>query len=356
MSLHILGIETSCDETAAAVLTDKPEILSNIVASQISLHHRYGGVVPELASREHLRNIRSVVEMSLREAGTPLENVGAIAVTQGPGLIGSLLVGLSYAKALAYARNIPLVAINHLEGHIFAVELEHGPIPYPALILIVSGGHSSVIFSEKREEYNLVGQTRDDAAGEAFDKVAKLLGLGYPGGPIIDRLAERGDPKAFDFSIPRTSDGSLDLSFSGIKTAVARLVREHAVPTLESPGSDAPQLVLDLLASFQHVVVMTLLDRARKASSALVPQSVVLTGGVACNRALRRIFSDHFAEEGIPVLFPRPALTTDNAAMIAAAALPKVARGEFAGPDTNAFATLPLTQKRVVIPSPLINN
>lgn len=354
--MRILGIESSCDETAAAVLTDTPQLLSNVVASQISIHHQYGGVVPELASREHLRNIRSVVDAALQEAHTSLDEIGAVAVTQGPGLIGSLLVGVSYAKALAYARQIPLIPINHLEGHIFAVELEHGPLPYPALIFVVSGGHSSILYSERREDYQLVGETRDDAAGEAFDKVAKLLGLGYPGGPVIDRLSEKGSPRGFDFSISRTSDGSLDLSFSGIKTAVMRAVQERNIPRLESNQSGPPQIVLDLIASFQHTVVMTLLDRARRAAEALGPQSIVLTGGVACNRALRRTFSEYFGARGTPVLFPRPVLTTDNAAMIAAAALPKMERGEHAGFDLNAFASLPLTARRVAIPSPLINN
>jgi N6-L-threonylcarbamoyladenine synthase len=355
-TMLVLGIESSCDETAAAVLDDNARILSSIVASQVDVHHRYGGVVPELASREHLKNIRAVVEMALSEAALGISDLSAIAVTQGPGLIGSLLVGLSYAKALAFARNLPLVGINHLEGHVFSAELEHGPIPYPSLILIVSGGHSSLVFSRCREHYALAGQTRDDAAGEAYDKVAKLLGLGYPGGPIIDKLAENGNPRAFKFPIARSSDGSLDLSFSGLKTAVSRTVREHNIPIMKSPGEPPPSLVLDLLASFQHTVVMTLLDRARRFVEEIPVRSILLTGGVACNRYLRHSFTDYFQPRGISVLFARPALTTDNAAMIAAAALPKLLRGETAGMELNAFASFPLTQERIATRSRLINN
>lgn len=354
--MRILGIESSCDETAAAVLSSEPRILSNVVSAQVEIHNRYGGVVPELASREHLKNIRPVVDRALEQADITLSSIDAVAVTQGPGLIGSLLVGLCYAKAVAFALDIPVIGINHLEGHIFAVELEHGPFPYPALILIVSGGHSSIFFSERPEEYRLVGQTRDDAAGEAFDKVAKLLGLGYPGGPIIDQLAEQGDREAFPFSIPRISDGSLDLSFSGIKSAVARTVRKHSIPVVEHGSAEVPSSVRDLLASFQQTVVMTLVDRAKRASACLSPKSIVLSGGVACNRSLRDTFAAYFEPMGIRVLFPRPALTTDNAAMVAAAAIPKVLRGQCSSYDVNAFANLPLTTDRVNLPNRLINN
>jgi len=229
-------------------------------------------------------------------------------------------------------------------------------VPYPSLVLIISGGHSSLIYSPARERYVLAGQTRDDAAGEAYDKVAKLLGLGYPGGPIIDRMSEKGNPRAFRFPVPRSSDGSLDLSFSGLKTAVARAVREHKVPIMRSPDEPPPALVLDLLASFQQTVIMTLLDRAKRFIEEIPVKSILLTGGVACNRSLRRHFSDYFEGRGIPVLYPRPVLTTDNAAMIAAAALPKLLRGETAGMDLNAYASLPLTQERIGIRSRLINN
>jgi N6-L-threonylcarbamoyladenine synthase len=352
----VLGIESSCDETAAAVLDGASVVLSNVVASQVALHHRFGGVVPELASREHLKNIRTVVELALQEAAVSLSDIHGIGVTQGPGLIGSLLVGLSYAKALAFARRLPLVAVNHLEGHVFSVELEHGPVPYPSLVLIISGGHSSLIYSPARERYALAGQTRDDAAGEAYDKVAKLLGLGYPGGPIIDRMSEKGNPRAFRFPVPRSSDGSLDLSFSGLKTAVTRAVREHKVPIMKSLDEPPPAIVLDLLASFQQAVIMTLLDRAKRFIEEIPVKSILLTGGVACNRSLRRHFSDYFESRGIPVLYPRPVLTTDNAAMIAAAALPKLLRGETAAMDLNAYASLPLTQERIGIRSRLINN
>ena len=354
--MFLLGIESSCDETAAAVLTDEPRVLSSIVATQIAIHHPYGGVVPELASREHLRNIRPVVQQALAEARVELSGINYLAVTHAPGLIGSLLVGVTYAKALAFALGIPLIAVHHLEGHIFAAELEHGPFPYPSLILIVSGGHSSLLFSEKREQYGLVAQTRDDAAGEAYDKVAKLLGLGYPGGPIIDHLASEGNPKAYLLPMARFSDGSLDLSFSGIKTAVVRLVNDRRILKTASPKEPPSQEICDLAASFQHAVIGVLLDRVKRAAAHLAPRSIVLTGGVACNRGLRAVFQHYFEPGGIRVLFPRPEWTTDNAAMIAAAALPKALRGEYADLRTNAYATLPLTKERIFMPNPLKNN
>ncbi len=352
----ILGIESSCDETAAAVLSGEPQVLSSAVASQIDVHHAFGGVVPELASREHLRNIRPVVQQALREAAVELRDIECVAVTYAPGLIGSLLVGVTYAKALSFALGVPLVAVHHLEGHVFAAELEHGPFPYPALILIVSGGHSSLLFSEEREKYKLVAQTRDDAAGEAYDKVAKLLGLGYPGGPILDRLAAEGNPRAYPLPMARFSDGSLDLSFSGIKTAVVRLVAEQQIPRAAAADAPQPGEILDLAASFQYAVIGTLLDRVKRAAAHLSPRCVVLTGGVACNRGLRAAFREHFEPQGIRVLFPRPAWTTDNAAMIAAAALPKARRGEFADLRTSAYATVPLTRERIPMPNPLKNN
>lgn len=352
----ILGIESSCDETAAAVLTDEPRVLSSVVASQVTLHHSYGGVVPELASREHLKNIRPVVRQALEDAGTDFSQLNYIAVTYAPGLIGSLLVGVTYAKGLSYSLGIPLIPIHHLEGHIFAVELEHGPFPYPALILIVSGGHSTLVFSERREHYLLVARTRDDAAGEAYDKVAKLVGLGYPGGPVLDRLAAEGDAKAYPLPIARTSDGSLDLSFSGIKTAVMRLVQEQKIPAASPPGQEQPAEIKNLAASFQYTVIATLLDRVKRAARHLSPRSIILSGGVACNRGLREIFLSHFQAEGIPVLYPRPSWTTDNAAMIAAAALPKARRGECADSGLNAFASLPLTREKIALPNPLKNN
>jgi N6-L-threonylcarbamoyladenine synthase len=266
------------------------------------------------------------------------------------------LVGVTYAKGLAYSLGIPLIPIHHLEGHIFAAELEHGPFPYPALILIVSGGHSTLLFSERREHYLLVAKTRDDAAGEAYDKVAKLIGLGYPGGPIIDRLAAQGDPKAYALPIARTSDGSLDLSFSGIKTAVVRLVQEHKIPIAGPSDEQQSAEIRNLAASFQYAVIATLLDRVKRAARHLSPRSIILSGGVACNRGLRETFQQHFRSAGIPVLYPRPAWTTDNAAMIAAAAIPKAMRAEYADSRLNAFAALPLTREKIALPNPLKNN
>lgn len=343
--MYILGIETSCDETAAAVLKDGRQLLSNVVASQVKVHHEYGGVVPELASREHIKNISYVVAKALQDAQVERKQLDGIAVTQGPGLIGSLLVGLSYAKSMAYTLKIPLIPINHIEGHICSAFLEHAGIEYPLLALVVSGGHTALYFSPEPEQYRSIGQTRDDAAGEAFDKVAKLVGLGYPGGPIIDRLSEKGDPKAIGFSIPKITDGSLDFSFSGIKTAVLRYVQQEGIQKVNPKGNEPPKKVYDLLASFQHNVVATLLDRAVRAIEFAKPKSIILAGGVACNRLLREVFKKTFAEKGIPVYYPSPILTTDNAAMIAAAAYPKWPRYATAGRselDLNAQANLKL--------------
>jgi N6-L-threonylcarbamoyladenine synthase len=334
--MHILAIETSCDETAAAILRDGREILSSIVASQIKVHSTYGGVVPELASREHIKSISYVVKEAFKEAGLGYEQIDGIAVTQGPGLIGSLLVGLSYAKAMAYALKIPLVPVNHIEGHIYSAFLEHSDIQYPLLALVVSGGHTALYFSRKPEKYKIIGKTRDDAAGEAFDKVAKLLGLGYPGGPIIDRLAEKGNPKGVKLAMPKIKESysgkyaepgrRLDFSFSGIKTAVLRYVQQAGMQNVGARPENLTKPVYDLIASFQRVVVDTLLDRTRRAVEATHPASVILTGGVACNRWLRAAFQREFAARGLPVYYPSPRLTTDNAAMIAAAGYPKLQR------------------------------
>lgn len=320
----ILGIETSCDETAAALLRNEREVLSNVVASQIDVHRQYGGVVPELASREHIRNIDYIVDRAFAQAGLKRSDIHGIAVTQGPGLIGSLLVGLSYAKAMAYLLQVPVVPVNHIEGHICSAYIEN-QVEWPVLALVVSGGHTALYFSPEPERYIAVARTRDDAAGEAFDKVAKLLGLGYPGGPIIDKLSEKGDPRAVPFSVPRFSDGSLDFSFSGLKTAALRWVQAHGIVPLR-PGEEPGPQVLNLAASFQRVVVDTLLDRTRRAAEKLAPRSITITGGVACNRLLRSEFARFFGERGVPVYYPRPIYTTDNAAMIAAAGYPKLKR------------------------------
>jgi N6-L-threonylcarbamoyladenine synthase len=334
----VLGLESSCDETAAALVEDGHAILSNVVASQVETHSSFGGVVPELASREHLRNIGFVVRKAFDDAGKNYGHIDGIAVTQGPGLIGSLLVGLSYAKAMAFALEKPLVPINHIEGHIYSAFIEHPEIAYPILALVVSGGHTSLIVSPEPERYRLIARTRDDAAGEALDKLAKFLGLGYPGGPVIDRLAGQGDPRGFHFSIPKISDGSLDFSFSGFKTAALRYIQQASIKPCRSPKK-VPQKVLDLVASYQQAIVDTLVTQTRKAARQHCPRSILLVGGVACNSLLRRAFTDAFEEK---VYYPSPILTTDNAAMIAAAGTPKLRRGEAADLSLNAFADLPL--------------
>lgn len=351
--MRILGIESSCDETAAAVVEDGRRILSSIVASQLDTHAKYGGVVPELASREHLRAIVPVVREALVSAGTRLEDLSAIAVTEGPGLAGSLLVGITYAKALCFARGLPLIGVNHIEGHIHSVVLELALFfQFPALALVVSGGHTHLFEVREGFSYRLLGKTRDDAAGEAYDKVAKLLGYSYPGGPIIDQLAPYGDPRAVKFTAPKMKGNTLDFSFSGLKTAVLRWVEAHDMqdeiqarrrlknPTLEDWLCFTPRATLDLLASFQRTVIDELLRRAETSAQAIGAKALIIAGGVACNAGLRA------AAAGLglnfPVYFPTPGLSTDNAAMIAAAAFPKFERQEFAGFDLEAKANLVL--------------
>ncbi len=314
----VLGIETSCDETAAAVVADGRRILSNVVASQVAVHSPYGGVVPELASRHHLEAIVPVLEAALRESGLGFEGLDAIAVTQGPGLVGSLLVGLQAAKAIALVHAKPLVPVHHVAGHVQAALLAHGEIPLPALALVVSGGHTSLYRVPEEGVYRLLGKSRDDAAGEAFDKVAKLLGLGYPGGPIIDRLAGAGDAEAIAFKAARIKDGSADFSFSGIKTAVLLHVRREGIPPVADPVA-VPRQVLDLVASFQRAVVDALVRGLTRAAKTERPRSLILSGGVAANSLLRRETERAARELGLPAFIPPLALTTDNAAMIAAA-------------------------------------
>ncbi|MEO8100608.1 MAG: tRNA (adenosine(37)-N6)-threonylcarbamoyltransferase complex transferase subunit TsaD [Acidobacteriota bacterium] len=341
--MRILAIESSCDETAAAVVEDSSRILSSVVSSQIATHARYGGVVPELASREHLRAIVPAVRMALEQAETRLEDLDAIAVTEGPGLVGSLLVGITYAKALAAVHHLPLIGVNHIEGHIHAVASQN-PVQYPALALVVSGGHTHLYEVQEGFHYRLLGKTRDDAAGEAFDKVAKLLGFGYPGGPVVDLLAPHGDPRAVKFTLANMKGNTLDFSFSGIKTAVLRwfearnmaaevaerkaLLAKTPNPSLEQWLAVTPQDTLDVLASFQYTVIEELLRRAKKSAEEIHARALIISGGVACNTGLRR------AAERLhlpyPVYFPAAGLSTDNAAMIGAAAFPKLARGEFA--------------------------
>jgi N6-L-threonylcarbamoyladenine synthase len=331
----VLGIETSCDETAAAIVKDGREILSNVIYSQVQTHMPYGGVVPEIASREHLVKIRPIVDQAFRDAGMSLGDIDGIAATSGPGLIGSLLVGLTYAKALSFSTRKPLAAVNHIEGHIYSVSFEHPGVEFPSLALVVSGGHTNLFWVESEThdfrhlKYRLVGRTRDDAAGEAYDKVAKLMGLSYPGGPIIDRLARTGNPSAIRFSIPKISDGSLDFSFSGIKTAVLNMLKEN-------PNLKEDPLRLDLLASFQESVVNMLWSTTSRAAAELQPRSIMLSGGVAANSRLREAFTTRAAEAGLKFYYPRPILTTDNAAMIAAAGTARLMRGEIAEIDVNA--------------------
>jgi N6-L-threonylcarbamoyladenine synthase len=378
MSVRILGIESSCDETAAAVVADGREILSTVVASQIEVHRKYGGVVPELASREHLRQIVPVVREALAQAGMPLQDVDAIGVTHGPGLVGALLVGITYGKTLAAALHKPLVPVNHLEGHVHAVFLEAhkaGRAPkLPAVCLIVSGGHTvlyevtegnaqpelAVPRVSETFQYRKIGQTRDDAAGEAYDKVAKLLGLGYPGGPILDRLAAAANsvPAPVKFGPTKTRGNALDFSFSGLKTAVLYHVREHAeyAPEIESREEAlargerkyeqllplcSPQ-TLALVREFQNAVVRDLVDRTMAAAEELSVESVLVSGGVAANSQLRATFEERGKAKGLEVFFPSRALSTDNAAMIAAAAYFRFRAGEFADTSLNADPSLKL--------------
>ena len=335
----VLGIESSCDETAAAVVEGGRVIRSNIIASQVATHAPFGGVVPELASREHLDRIAPVVTSALNEAGVTLESVDGIAVTQGPGLIGSLLVGISFAKSLAMVADKPIVGVNHIEGHIYSVVFENPPIEYPAVALIVSGGHTTLFLIPEEGSYAVLGRTRDDAAGEAYDKVAKLLGLGYPGGPAIDLLARSGDPRAAElvFTLPRMNSPNLDFSFSGLKTAVLRYVRDNGIEPV-SNGGDPEQRIVDLVASFQDKVIRSLLARLRTGIRRHKPHTIILAGGVACNSALRSAVD---AEDfGAPVCYPSPILTTDNAAMIAAAGYARLARGENHGLEFPASTSM----------------
>jgi N6-L-threonylcarbamoyladenine synthase len=337
----VLGIETSCDETAAAIVRNGCEIVSSVIASQIETHKRFGGVVPELASREHLDKIVPIVDEAFERAGMQPHQIDGIAVTVGPGLVGSLLVGVSYAKAMAFALQKPLVGVNHIEGHVYSVAFENPPVEYPALALIVSGGHSNLFFVPAPGKYKVLARTRDDAAGEAFDKVAKMIGLGYPGGPIIERLAREGNPRAVKFSLPRMGDGSPDFSFSGLKTAVTKHVRETGLQPVAN-GEQPSQAIKDLAASFQNVVVRSLVGTTERVAADYRPKTLIVAGGVACNGALREASRQAADRLAVPVYFPSPHLSTDNAAMIAAAGTVKLRAGERAGFDLNADVTLRL--------------
>ncbi|MEO7538779.1 MAG: tRNA (adenosine(37)-N6)-threonylcarbamoyltransferase complex transferase subunit TsaD [Pyrinomonadaceae bacterium] len=323
----VLGIESSCDETAAAVVRNGREILSSVIASQIDMHRPWGGVVPELASREHLEKIEPIVTAALADAHVTVGEVDAIAVTQGPGLVGSLLVGVCYAKSLAYALGIPFIGVNHIEGHVYSVVFDNPEAVYPALALIVSGGHTNIFYAPREGSYKVVSRTRDDAAGEAFDKVAKMLGLGYPGGPIIEKLALEGDASKVKFTQAKISDGRPDLSFSGLKTAVARYIRENGIEPLGS-GEKPSQTVKDLAASFQAAVVKALVNTLSKLAKDLDPKTIIVAGGVACNLALREAAGSAGQRIGVPVYFPSKHLSTDNAAMIAATGFAHMRRGD----------------------------
>ena len=348
--MRILGIETSCDETSAAVVDEtgdpaKPwAIRSNVVASQAAIHREWGGVVPELASRQHIRDICGVVDRALAEAGSTWRDLGAIAVTQGPGLVGSLLVGVSFAKAAAAAAGLPLVAVHHLAGHIESLVLQNGELPLPSIVLVVSGGHTSLYLVEQPGSYQLLSRTRDDAAGEAFDKVGKLLGLGYPGGPVIDRLARNGNDRAVALPTTRLTHadrnapelkGDLDFSFSGLKTAVLRHVRGHE-------GALTDQEIADIAASFQRVVVSALVERLFAAARRYGAKSVGVAGGVSANSRLREDLVARGKAREIPTFLPSMALSTDNAAMIAAAGFRRFRAGITASLDLNADAALTL--------------
>jgi N6-L-threonylcarbamoyladenine synthase len=376
--VNLLAIETSCDETAAALVAETGDaarpwrVQSSIVASQTAIHREWGGVVPELASRQHVRDICGVVEAALSEAGARTTDIGAVAVTQGPGLVGSLLVGVAFAKAFAWANNIPIIPVHHLAGHIESLTLAHGELPLPAAVLVVSGGHTSLYLVPEPGVYRLVGRTRDDAAGEAYDKVAKLLGLGYPGGPIIDRLARLGREDRFSFPVtrlthadrnaPRATGADLlpaavarrtDFSFSGLKTAVLRLVQErsashdrganHDRSANIAPGTAlSPEDVADICASFQRTVVEALLDRTFDAAKWLGARSVGIAGGVSANSRLRAEAEARGTRCGLPVFVPPIALSTDNAAMIGAAGLRLYRAGVVGSWEFNAEASLPL--------------
>lgn len=347
----ILGIETSCDETAAAIVADGTKVKSNVIYSQVATHQRFGGVVPEVASREHLTKIEEVVNAALSQANVSARDLDGIAVTQGPGLIGCLLVGINYAKGIAYAARKPIVGVNHIEGHVYSVAFEFPPPEYPALALIVSGGHTNLFLLPEPEKYKLIGRTRDDAAGEAFDKVSKLIGLGYPGGPAIDRFAHQGNKRAIIFPLAEIKDNRLDFSFSGLKTAVLRYVREQNIPTVANPAAPSAQ-ILDLCASFQNAVVRALVRSVRKAAEVHQPKTLLLAGGVACNSELRAAMQLLAAELKIPAYIPSPIYTTDNAAMIAAAGYPKLLRGEHAGLELSADLSLRLPNVDVEVIDP----
>ena len=335
----ILGLETSCDETSAAVVVDGREILSNTISSQIPVHQKFGGVVPEIASRKHVELISSVIRDALDTAEISLVDITAVAVTYGPGLVGALLVGVSSAKALAYTLGIPLIGVNHIESHIYANFLANPDLEFPLICLVVSGGHTELVYLESHGNYRLLGRTRDDAAGEAFDKVARAMGLGYPGGPLIDKLAASGNPQAVDFPRVLLEGDSLDFSFSGLKSSALNYLNKA-----EMKGETVNKA--DLAASFQQAVVDILVYKAMAAAARFKVKTIILAGGVASNSKLREELSKKAEQEGIFIQYPPPVLCTDNAAMVASAGYYKFKRGDTAPLTLNAVAALSLGQEK----------
>ncbi|MGB9628822.1 MAG: tRNA (adenosine(37)-N6)-threonylcarbamoyltransferase complex transferase subunit TsaD [Thermodesulfobacteriota bacterium] len=336
--MRILAIETSCDDTSAAVVLNGRKILSNVVSSQVDVHQKYGGVVPELASRKHIEMIVPIVSEALNRAETTLKEIDGIAVTQGPGLVGSLLVGLSFAKSIAFATGIPFVGVNHLEAHLSAIFLEESKPKFPYIGLVVSGGHTALFRVDGFGNYKRLGQTRDDAAGEAFDKVAKLLGLGYPGGPMIDHLSRQGNPKTVRF--PRASLGkeSLDFSFSGLKTAVVNYIKNHPEPSEGYPQN----FICDIVSSFQEAVIDVLIKKTFQAVRQQGIKKVVLSGGVAANQLLRERIKEEATDQKIRIYIPSPNFCTDNAAMVGVVGYEYLKRGIRSDLSLNAFSNLPL--------------
>lgn len=337
--MHLLGIDTSCDDTSAAVLKDGNIVLSNIINSQIKLHNPYGGVVPELASREHVRNIVPVVDEALSRAGVKITDIDGIAVTIGPGLVGSLLVGLYFAKALSYVNDIPMIAVNHLEGHILSILLEDSIPSFPFTALTVSGGHTSIYYVKNPGDYQLLGQTLDDAAGEAFDKVAKVLGLGYPGGGIIEKMSRSGQADAINFPRAYLSDDSYDFSFSGLKTSVSLYIDKWRKLDNKSPLKPG---IEDIAASFQEAIFDVLISKLVRAGLETNVSSVVLAGGVACNKTLREKLKKEAEKHGIEVFYPEPGFCTDNGAMIALSGYYRMINGEYADQSIDVRSRYPI--------------
>lgn len=336
--MKILAIESSCDETAAAVVEDGRQVRSNVISSQIELHRLYGGVVPEIASRKHIERINQVIEQALEDAGSTLEEIDAVGVTYGPGLVGALLVGVAEAKAISYARGLPLVGVHHIEGHISANYIEHPELEPPFLCLVVSGGHTQLAIVEDYGELRILGSTRDDAAGEAFDKVARAIGLPYPGGPEIDKLAREGNPQAITFPRAKIEGAPYDFSFSGVKSAVLNYLNQHKMQGIEIAKAD-------LAASFQQAVVSVLVEHTMRAAEECRMKRVAIAGGVAANQSLRSAMQEACAKKKVTLYYPSPIYCTDNAAMIGVAAYYEYRKGVRHGWDLNAVPNLKLGER-----------